>query len=143
MEITSTAAHPFEKCYLDIVGPLPLSTAGNKYILTFQDDLSKYVVATPINQQDATTVAKSFVSQIVLKYGAPTVVQTDQGANFVSELFKTTCKLLKIKKIQSTAFHPESQGGIERSHRVLAEYLRHYVKEDQTDWDEWIPFANQ
>ena len=140
-EITSTAAHPFEKCYLDIVGPLPLSTAGNKYILTFQDDLSKYVVATPINQQDATTVAKSFVSQIVLKYGAPRVVQTDQGANFVSELFKTTCKLLKIKKIQSTAFHPESQGGIERSHRVLAEYLRYYVKEDQTDWDEWIPFA--
>ena len=141
MEITSTTAHPFEKCYLDIVGPLPLSTAGNKYILTFQDDLSKYVVATPINQQDATTVAKSFVSQIILKYGAPRGVQTDQGANFVSELFKTTCKLLKIKKIQSMAFHPESQGGIERSHRVLAEYLRYYVKEDQTDWDEWIPFA--
>ena len=70
MEITSTTTHPFDKCYLDIVCPLPLYTAGNKYSLTFQDDLSKYMVATLINQQDATTVAKAFVSQIVLKYRA-------------------------------------------------------------------------
>ena len=64
----------------------------------------------------------------------------DQGANFMSEVFRNTCNL-KIKKIQSTAFHPESQGSIERSHRVLAEYLRHYVSEDQTDWDSLAPFA--
>jgi hypothetical protein len=141
MELISTADHPFNKGYLDIVGPRPLSAEGNKYILTFQDDLSKYVVATPIRQQDAETIAISFVTQVELKYGTPSVVQTDQGANFVSELFKHTCKLLRIKKIQSIAFHPESQGALERSHRVLAEYLRHYVRDDQTDWDELIPFA--
>ena len=99
------------------------------------------MVATPISEQEAETVAKVFVSKVVLKYGTPNIVQTDQGANFVSELFKNTCKLLKIKKIQSTAFHPESQGSIGRSHRVLAEYLRHYVREDQTNWDERVPFA--
>jgi hypothetical protein len=49
--------------------------------------------------------------------------------------------MLKIKKFQSTAFHPESQGGIARSHRVLAEYLRRYVNEDQSNWNEWVPFA--
>jgi hypothetical protein len=141
MELTSTADHPFDKCYLDIVGPLPLSAEGNKNILTFQDGLSKYVAATPIKQHDAQTIARTFVTQVVFKYGTPSVVQTDQGANFVSELFKHTCKPLRIKKLQSTAFHPESQGSLERSHRVLAEYLRHYVKDDQTDWDEWIPFA--
>jgi transposase InsO family protein len=140
MEITS-AAYPFEKFYLDIVGPLPTSPTGNRYIVTFQDDLTKYVVATLISQQHAEIVARAFVSQVVLQYGTPSIVQTDQGANFLSEVFRNTCKLLKIKKIQSTAFHPESQGSIERSHRVLAEYLRHYVKEDQTDWDEWVPFA--
>jgi hypothetical protein len=59
MEIMSTANHPFDKCYLDIVGSLPLSTTGNRYILTFQDDLSKYMVATPISQQDTETVAGS------------------------------------------------------------------------------------
>jgi hypothetical protein len=56
MEITTTAEHPFEKCYLDVVGPLPVMQGSNKYIQTFQDDLSKYVVAVLISQQDAETV---------------------------------------------------------------------------------------
>ena len=77
----------------------------------------------------------------MLTYGTPQILQSDQGANFISQVFKNTCKILRIKKIQSTAFHPESQGSIEQSHRVLAEYLRHYVKEDQTNWNQWIPFA--
>ena len=141
MEITTTAEHPFEKCYLDIVGPLPVTQGDSKYILTFQDDLTKYIVAIPIVQQDAETVARAFVERVVLIYGTPRIVQTDQGANFISEVFRNTCKILGIRKIQSTAFHPESQGSIERSHRVLAEYLRHYVTEDQTNWDQWIPFA--
>ena len=81
------------------------------------------------------------VLNIVLKFGAPAQILTDQGTNFLSDLFKNTCKLLKIKKIQTTAFHPESNGGLERSHRVLAEYLRHYMREDQMNWDEWIPYA--
>jgi hypothetical protein len=49
--------------------------------------------------------------------------------------------MVSIRKIQTTAFHPESNGGLERSHRVLAECLRHYVREDQTNWDDWIPYA--
>jgi hypothetical protein len=141
MEIMRTAKHPFDKCYRDIVGPLPVTLGSNKYILTFQDDLSKYVVAVPIGQQDAETVARAFVVNIVLKYGTPRILQTDQGTNFISKVFRNTCKILKIKKIQSTVFHPESQGSIERSHRVLAEYLRHYINEYQTNWDEWVPFT--
>jgi hypothetical protein len=141
MEITSTAKHPFEKCALDIVGPMTETESGNKYILTFQDDLRKFLVAIPIPQQDAETVAKEFVLEIVLKFGAPAQILTDRGANFLSELFKNTCRLLKIKKVQTTAFRPEANGGLERSHRVLAEYLRHYVTEDQTDWVKWVPYA--
>ena len=141
MEITTTSERPFEICYLDVVSPLPVTLEGNKYILTFQDDLSKYVVAVPIEKQDAETVARAFVEKIVLTYGTPQILQTDQGANFTSEVFRNTCKILKIRKIQSTAFHPESHESFERSHRVLAEYLRHYVREDQTNWDSWVPFA--
>jgi len=57
-----------------LVGPLPVTTQGHKYILTFQDDLSKYVVAVPIERQDADTVARAFVERIVLKYGTLQVV---------------------------------------------------------------------
>ena len=141
MEITTTAEHPSEKCYLDVAGLLPMTQENNRYILTFQDDLSKYVVAVPIGQQDAETVPRVFMEKIVLKYGTPQILKTNQAANSVSEVFRNTCKILRIKKIQSTAFHPESRGSTESSHRALAEYLRHYVKEYQTNWDQCIAFA--
>jgi hypothetical protein len=135
MEITR-ARKPFEKCAIDIVGPTTETNQGNRYILMIQDDLTKFVVATPIPAQDAETVAREFGRSIV-----PEVVLTVQGSNFLSELFQNTCKLLRNKKIRTTAFHPESNGGLERGHMVLVEYLRHYVAEDQRDWDDWIPYA--
>ena len=140
MEIRTTAEHPFDKCYLDTVGPLAVTQGNNKLISTFQDDLSKYMVAVHIGQQDAETVARVFVANLVLKYGTPTILQSDQGANFVSEIFRNTCKMLKIKTIQSTAFHRQSQGSIERIRRVLAECLTHYVNGERTNWVEWVPF---
>ena len=141
MEIKTTAEQPFEKCYLDVVGLLPVTQEGNKYILTFKDDLTQYVIATLITQQDAETVARTFVERVILTYDTPRILQTDQGTDFNSEVFKSACRILGIKKIQSTAFHPESQGSNERSHRVLAEYPQHYVKEGQTNCDQWVPFA--
>jgi hypothetical protein len=116
MEITTTARRPFERCAIDIVGPTTETVKGNRYILTFQDDLTKFVVAEPIQAQDADTVAREFVRSIVLKFGAPEVALSDHGSNFLSELFRNTCKLLRIKKINTTAFHPESNGGLERGH---------------------------
>lgn len=99
MEIT-TAEFPFEKYCPDIVGRMPETLRGNKYILTFQDDLSKYVIPVPIRQQDAETIAREFVAQVILEYGTPSIVLTDQGSNFLSDIFSNTCKLLRIKKIQ-------------------------------------------
>ena len=139
--ITDTPTKPFEKCALDIVGPLTITTTGNKYVLTFQDHLTKFSKAIPLDNQEAATVAKAFVTKIIVEYGIPEKILTDQGTNFTSEMFKNVCKLLKIDKIQTTAYHPESNGALERSHRTLAEYLRHYINEEQTDWDEWLPYA--
>ena len=141
MEITTTATRPFEKCSLDIVGPLTETQQGNRYVLTFQHELSKYLIVIPIARQDSETVAREFVKNIVLRVGTPDKVLTDQGSNFLSDVFRNTCKMLKIKKLQTTPFHPETNGGLERSHRVLKECLRHYIKEDQTNWDEWIPYS--
>jgi hypothetical protein len=124
------------------VGPLTETQAGNKYILTFQDELSKFLVAIPIHKQDSETVAREFVTHIIMKLGTPAKILTDQGSNFLSEVFKNTCKMLRIKKLQTTPWHTESNGGLERSHRVPKEYLRHYIRrEDQTNWDDWVPYA--
>jgi len=113
--------------------PLTITTLENKYLLTFQDNLTKFSKAIPIPNQEANTINKEFVIKIILEHGIPEKLLTDQGTNFLSEIFKNMCKPLKINKIQTTAYHPESNGTLERSHRTLAEYLRHYVDEDQTD----------
>lgn len=141
MKITSTASRPFEKVFLDIVGPLPVSYNGNRYILTFQDDLTKYSEAFPIPNAEASTVAKEYVTKIICKFGVTESLLTDQGTNFMSNVFTEVCKSLKIHKIHTTAYHPQSNGALERSHRTLAEYLRSYVQDDQLTWDEWIPYA--
>lgn len=104
----------------------------NKEISTFQDELSKSIAVSPFKQQNAGTAPKAFVLNIVLKFGAPVEILTDQGSKFVSNLFKNTCKLPRIKKIQSTTFHPD---------RVLAEYLRHYVYKDLSNQDKFVPYT--
>ena len=141
MVITSTAKVPFEKISMDIVGPLPTTNSGNRYLLTFVDDLTKFCDAIPITSQESHEVAYKFITEIVFKFGTPRVLLTDQGANFLSSVFKEVCKLLKIKKIQTSAYRPQSNGSCERSHRTLTEYLRSFVAKSQDDWDSWIKYA--
>ena len=81
MQITTTSTTPFEKIFLDIVGPLPLSINGNKYLLTLQDELSKYSLAIPIQTMDAETVSKNFVLHFISRFGMPNTLLTDQGTN--------------------------------------------------------------
>jgi len=111
----------FEKCALAIVGPLTITTKGNKYVLTFQDNLTKFSKAIPLANQEAVTITKEFITKIVFEHGMSEKILTDQGMNFTSEMFKNTCKLLKIEKIQITAYQPKSNGALERSHRTLTE----------------------
>ena len=141
MVVTTTATKPFEKIFLDIVGPIELSLKGNSYILTIQDDLSKFSVAIPLPNHTANTISKAFVEHFICLHGIPQSLVTDQGRDFMSKMFSTCCKLLKIQKIHTTAYHPQSNGALERSHRTLAEYLRHYVDDKKGNCDEYTAYA--
>jgi len=103
--------------------------------IKFQDELSKYTVAVPISQKDALTVARVFVEKIILKCGIPQTLLTDQGSNFLSQLFANVCKLLRVKRIKTSSYHPQTNGALEWAHRILVENLRCYILENQTDWD--------
>lgn len=121
MEITTTSTKPFERIALDIVGPLPLTEDGNKYILTLQDDLTKFTQAYAVHNHEAETIANVFVTKFICNYGTPLSILTDQGRDFTSNLFKNVAKLFKIKSINTTAYHPESNGALERSHHTIAD----------------------
>jgi transposase InsO family protein len=117
--LTDTPSVVFEKCSVDIVGPLSTSESGNRYILTIQDDLSTFLIAVPMRGQTAEEVCKAFVGNVILVYGLPQVVLSDYGANFLNDIFMGICKLLVIKKIKTTPFRPESNGSNERPHRIV------------------------
>ncbi|KAK8773672.1 hypothetical protein V5799_011792 [Amblyomma americanum] len=132
---------PFERTGMDIMGPLPTTTSGNKYILVFVDHLSKYAEAVALPDQKADTVARAFVEQIVLRHGPLRQLLTDRGTNFVSQLMRRVCELLKIAKKQTTPYHPACNGAVERLNQTVAGFLSHFVSRDQRDWDLWLPYA--
>lgn len=140
MQITDTPTKPWEKVSLDIVGKLPRTIMGHEYILTIQDIFSKFIFAIPLSNQDAEAVAQAFFT-IIGMHGIPQEILTDRGTNFLSKLFKSLCKLFKIKKIATSAYRPQSNGSIERMHRTLKEYVRHFVNEEQSNWDELLNLA--
>jgi len=130
---------PFERLQVDILGPLPTTTSGNKYLLVFVDCFTKWVEAFPLRNFRAKKVAEIFVNQVVSRHGVPLEVHTDQGRNFESKLFAELMKLLGIKKTRTTPLHPQSDGQVERQHRTIVNYLAKFVSENQRDWDRWIP----
>ena len=138
MQITTTSNAPFQRVALDIVGPLPESgTAKLKYIMTLQDDLTKFCAAYPLRGVSAEETSDCLLHFISM-FGIPKMILTDQGTNFTAELFKKTCEFLKIKQLWSTPYHPQTQGALERSHSTLKEYLKSYVNENQDNWPRYV-----
>ena len=106
MVITDTPGTVFEKIALDIVGPLPKTKGNNEYILTVQDQLSKFSIAVPLPNALATSIAEAFIKRFICIFGTPKVILTDQGRNFLSSLIQKIAKRFKSKRIKTTAFHP-------------------------------------
>lgn len=116
--ITDTPSRSFEIISIDTVGPLKISN-DFRYILTLQCELTKYVEAFPMENKEASTIAKTLVEKFILKYGTFKTLKSDKGTEFLNELMTQICKTLEIKHITSTPFHHETLGSIERNHRVL------------------------
>lgn len=140
MTITDTAESTFDKIYMDLVGPLPESHSGNKYVLTLQDDLSKFLWCYPIPDKSANVVARALVEKFFLPYHFPKFLVSDCGLEFVNKVQKSVCGLLKIEQITSAPYHHQSIGSLENSHKSLNSYLRTYSDEDKYNWDLWMPY---
>lgn len=140
MVITTTARTFCEQLAMDIVGPLPETNNGNRFILTLQDDLTKYLQAYALPEHSAPIVAIYFL-KFCTQFGFPYSILTDQGKEFTSSTLKEINKLLTVKHNLCSPYHPESNGALERSHLTLKDYLRCYVNKDGNNWDEFLNFA--
>ena len=94
-----------------------------------------------MSNQEASTVAKSFVSVWVSKFGCPANLHSDKGKNFMSNLFKNICKELGINRTSTTAYHPPGNATIEGINRTTKEILAKYVGEHHNIWSDYLPLG--
>lgn len=134
---------PIERVAMDILGPLPETDNGNKYVLVVGDYFTKWIESYPLPDQEAETVARVLVQEFICRYGIPRELHSDQGRNFESNVMAEICRMLGIKKTRTCPLHPQGDGFIERFNRTLLSMVTSLLDpdEEQKDWDEKIPFA--
>ncbi|XP_064076296.1 uncharacterized protein LOC135194612 [Vanessa tameamea] len=126
----------FEHVHIDIIGPLPPSN-DYRYCVTVIDRCTKWPEAVPVQEITAENVAKVFYENWIARFGCPLRISTDQGRQFESELFKSLMKKFGITRIRTTAYHPQSNGQVERWHRTLKAAL--IAREAIIQWTDKLP----
>ena len=133
------AGAPMERVHIDILGPFMDSNRGHKYILMIVDQFTKWVECCAIPNQSAETVCRHMVDQFISRFGTPTIIHSDQGRNFVSDLFTGVCALLDIVKTRTTPYRPSSNGQVERYNLTLMNAVRCFIRGEYRDWDLHLP----
>lgn len=131
---------PFEQVGLDLLGPFPLSSSGNKWIVVVTDYLTRYAETKALPRGTASEVASFFLHEVVLRHGAPSVVITDRGAAFTSQLMQDTLRLSHTSHRKTTAYHPQTNGLTERLNKTIADMISMYVEVQHKAWDEVLPY---
>uniref|UniRef100_A0A669CU45 Gypsy retrotransposon integrase-like protein 1 n=1 Tax=Oreochromis niloticus TaxID=8128 RepID=A0A669CU45_ORENI len=129
---------PFEHILIDCVGPLPKTKSSHQYLLTLMCVATRFPKAIPLRTLKVKSVVKALVN-FFSTFGLPKVVQTDQGSNFMCKIFAQVLQSLGIKHQKSSAYHPESQGALERFHQTLKSMMRKFCLESEKEWDEGLP----
>ena len=128
----------FDKVHIDIVGPLPVNN-GFRYLLTCIDRFTRWTEVIPLVDITARSVAQAFLLGWISRFGVPTSVTTDRGRQFESSIWKELQFTLGTHHIHTTAYHPQSNGMIERFHRQLKSSLM--ACDDPTNWLAALPLV--
>ena len=130
---------PWHIIGIDIAGPFKTSSSAKGYIIAAIDLFTKFAITDTIPDQTAITVAKFIFEQIICKFGVPFKILFDQATNFNSELKAQLCALFGIAKIRTTAYHPKTNGEVERLNKIVKQMLASNLDEFQSDWDVYLP----
>jgi transposase InsO family protein len=123
---------------VDLVGPLQYSNSFG-YFFTIIDRTSKWMEAVPLSETSAAACAKALTFSWISRFGVPETITSDHGPQFTSNLWFKLCKILNISHRQTTAYHPESNGAVERLHRRFKDVFR--VHAATVTWSEELPFV--
>ena len=114
---TFYADRPFEIVHMDLVGPLPTTDEGYKYILTMMDSFSGIIQAIPLYESSSNEVCDAILQYWIPYYGRMDIILTDNGGQFRGDLMTALRTLFGIKALFTTEYHPQTNGQLERWHR--------------------------
>ena len=138
-----TTLHPlpiarlFERVSLDLVGPLVTTRKGNQHLVVAIDGYSKYVIAAPIPNKLASTVADFFLQQVICRISCPVTVRTDHGSEFKWQ-FSDLMTKYGISHQMSSPHNPQSNGQVERSNQSIIHSIRRSMHEHLNNWDDYV-----
>ena len=124
-------AHPFQVWGVDIMD-VPKTEQGNQHAIVFQDLFTKWPMVYPAPDQKAIRIARLLTEQIVPLFGVPL---SDRGANLLSHLMTEVCESLGLN---TTAYHPQCDGTVERFNRTLKSMLRKHAARFGMQWDRFL-----
>ena len=135
---TIQTGYPMQMVSVDIMGPLPETQDGCKYVLVAIDHFTRWAEVYAIKNQEATTVSKKLVDEMFCRFSPPEQLHSDQGRQFESELLAEVCSLLKVRKSHTTPYHPQGNGMVERFNRTLLSMLATVTHDHPGDWEQHI-----
>lgn len=127
---------------MDFHGPItPATRQGNKYIISLTDVLSKFVITKAVRDCTASTAAHFITKEVILKYGTPRCILTDNGTHFTASMMSELFKKIGVTHLYSTPYHPMTNGQIERYNATMDSKIAALSNEQRTNWDEQLPFV--
>jgi len=137
--IPTVVEKPFIRVGLDIVGPLPETNQGNKYLIVLVDYVTKWVEASALKTIEAKDVM-AFLQEVFSRHGLPELIVTDNGRQFIADTTKAMTDLYGTWVRFVGPRHPEANGLVENRNKEIVKILRHLVT-TQTNWDEYLHSA--
>ena len=126
---------PFQMIGIDYSGPFPVTSKGNKYVLAVTDYFTKWVIAIPLEKQNAQLTAQALYEKYICIYGVPRQILSDQGSVFNNQLFTAFTQILGCHHIKSTPYHPQTNGAVERFNATFERQLAKFTNDRLNDWD--------
>ena len=141
LEKVPVISTPFYRVAIDIVGPIiPASYDGHKYVLTMVDYASSFPEAIPLRNITSIDVAEALIA-IFSRVGIPREIISDRGLQFVSDLMNHVHRLIGVKPLFTTPYHPAANGRVERQHSILKAILKKLCLLKPRDWHRYLPAA--
>ena len=131
----------FDRVCVDCITSLPVTTRGNKNLVTFIDSFTGWPEAFPVPDITAPTIARLLFDEIICRHGVPSTLLSDRGSNFLSDIVAELCKYTNMSKINTSSYHPMTNGQVEKLNGLIMKTLSNYVSKNQKDWDLFVNSA--